>query len=59
MHAQRPVRVGEMSAACFCAAMALSVAARFSVEPTRGVLLLVSFFLIGLGWAIFAFIDAD
>nr|DAI73824.1 MAG TPA: hypothetical protein [Caudoviricetes sp.] len=48
-----------MSAACFCAAIALSVAARFSVEPTRGVLLLVSFFLIGLGWAIFAFIDAD
>lgn len=48
-----------MSAACFGAAMALSVAAHFSVEPTRGELLLVSFFLIGLGWAIFAFIDAD
>lgn len=59
MHAQRPVRVGSMSAACFAVAMALSLVAHFSAMPARGVLCLAAFFFIGLGWAFFVFIDSD
>lgn len=48
-----------MSAVCFGAAMALSTAAHFSVEPTRGVLCLVAFSLIGVGWAVWLFLESD
>ena len=40
-------------------AMALSLIARFSAMPARGVLCLAAFFFIGLGWAFFVFIDSD
>lgn len=59
MHAQRPLRVGPMSAACFCAAMALSVAAHFSPAPADGVLCLAAFSLIGVGWAVWLFLESD
>lgn len=59
MHAQRPLRVGPVSAACFFAAMALSVTARFSAEPASGVLCLAAFSLIGVGWAVWLFLESD
>lgn len=48
-----------MSAACFCAAMALSVAAHFSPAPASGVLCLAAFFFVGLGWALWLFLDSE
>lgn len=48
-----------MSAACFAVAMVLSLVAHFSAMPAEGVLCLVAFFFIGLGWAFFVFIDSD
>lgn len=48
-----------MSAACFCAAMALSVAAHFSPAPADGVLCLTAFSLIGVGWAVWLFLESD
>lgn len=48
-----------MSAACFCAATALSVAAHFSAEPASGVLCLAAFSLIGVGWALWLFLDSE
>lgn len=47
-----------MSAVCFCAAMALSVAAHFSAEPASGVLCLAAFFFVGLGWALWLFLKS-
>lgn len=48
-----------MSAVCFCAALALSTAARFSAEPTGGVLCLAAFFCLGLGWALWLFLESE
>lgn len=48
-----------MSAACFFAAIALSVTAHFSAEPASGVLCLAAFSLIGLGWAVWLFLESD
>lgn len=48
-----------MSAVCFCAATALSAAAHFSAEPASGVLCLAAFFFVGLGWAVWLFLESD
>lgn len=48
-----------MSAACFAVAIALSVTAHFSAEPASGVLCLAAFSLIGLGWALWLFLESD
>lgn len=48
-----------MSAVCFCAALALSTAARFSAEPASGVLCLAAFSLLGIGWAVWLFLESD
>ena len=59
MHAQRPLRVGPVSAVFFAAAITLSIAAHFSAEPARGVLCLAAFSLLGIGWAVWVFLDSD
>lgn len=48
-----------MSAACFFAAIALSAVAHFSAEPASGVLCLAAFFFVGLGWAVWLFLESD
>lgn len=48
-----------MSAACFCVALALSTAACFSAEPASGALCLAAFFFVGLGWAVWLFLESD
>lgn len=48
-----------MSAVCFCAALALLTAACFSAEPAGDVLCLAAFFFVGLGWALWLFLDSD
>lgn len=48
-----------MSAVCFCAALALTTAACFSAEPASGVLCLAAFSLIGVGWALWLFLDSE
>lgn len=48
-----------MSAACFAMAMALSLVAHFSAMPERGGLCLAAFFFIGLGWALWLFLESD
>lgn len=48
-----------MSAACFFAAIVLSAVAHFSPAPADGVLCLAAFSLLGIGWAVWLFLDSD
>ena len=48
-----------MSAACFAVAMALSLVAHFSPAPASGVICLAAFSLIGVGWAVWLFLESD
>ena len=48
-----------MSAVCFCVALMLSTAACFSPAPADGVLCLAAFSLIGVGWAVWLFLESE
>lgn len=48
-----------MSAVCFFAAIALSAVAHFSPAPAGGALCLAAFFFVGLGWALWLFLESE